>query len=176
MKGMTFNKGWNKLYRGIVVDNLVNIDLPAINYLSPTPITTLDTAIANIGASGLYLSANYPQPDNNPFDPPIIVGTVTGHIQTYMVICRTPPTHLPNQLQKENILPAFNNSFVGIGPFFMWIERYSYPKRQSPYLTLPDRPYSQGGVNSTARKCGIYLFALMCMPYHPFCPFLPPLC
>ena len=33
-----------------------------------------------------------------------------------MATCRTPPTNLPDQLQKGHIFPAFNNSLVRIGP------------------------------------------------------------
>ena len=122
MKGMTFNKGWNELYCGIVVDNLVNIDLPAINYLSPTPITNLDTAIANTGARGLYLSENPPQSDNNPFDPPIIVGTITSHIQTYMAIRRTPPPTCPISCTRRTYYQPSTNHSLGSATFLCGLQ------------------------------------------------------
>ena len=80
MKVIPFNKGLDKLYCGVVVDNLVDLNLPAINYRSPAPIPTSDTAIFNTGASDLYLSTDAPHSDNNPSALHFILGTVTGHI------------------------------------------------------------------------------------------------
>ena len=81
MKEITFNKGLGEWYCGVVVDKWVNFNLPAINYRSPTPITTLETAISNTSTSGLYLSTYSSYSDKNLSIPPIIVDTATGHIQ-----------------------------------------------------------------------------------------------
>ena len=105
-KGMTFNEGWDELYCGVVVDKLVNLNLKSIIYRSPTPIPTSDTAISDASVRGLYLSAYAPHSENNPSAPTIIVGTFTGHIQKYISICRTLPTHLPNNLNEGHLLPT----------------------------------------------------------------------
>ena len=73
MRVIPFNKVWDEWYCGLLVDKLANITLPAINYRSPTPIPTLETATANTGASGLYLSADTPHSDKNPYIEELLV-------------------------------------------------------------------------------------------------------
>ena len=109
-----------------------------------------------------------------PYDPPIIVGTANGNIQKYKATCRTLPTHLPYHLRKGYILPAFNNSLVGIGPFCDADCNVLFSKKLSPYLTLPDRPSSQGGVKYTENDCGNYIYTLRWMTYHPVHPVIKP--
>ena len=102
---------------GALVNKVVNCNLQYINYRIPNPIHILDTAISGTDNSNLYLSADAPQSEKNPSAPPIIVGISTGYIHKYTATCRTLPTHLPNHLRKVHILPNFDNSLVGIGPF-----------------------------------------------------------
>ena len=80
-KGMHFKKVWDGWYCGIVVDKVVTWNLKYINYCSPTPISSSDSAISNTGTGGLYLSEDTPQLEKYPSAPTIIVGTATGHTQ-----------------------------------------------------------------------------------------------
>ena len=118
MNRMPFNKGWDEWYCGVVLDKVATINLTAINYLSPTLLTTSDTAISDNVNIVLYLYTDFPNSDNNLSTPPILVGTATDHNQKYSVTCRTLLTHLTNKVRKGHILPAFNNSLIGIVPFY----------------------------------------------------------
>ena len=114
---MYLNKVCCGLYFGVIVYKLVHCNLQCINYRSPTPIPTSDTAIFETVASVLYLSADVPYSEKSPSAPPIILVTATCHIQKYTATCRTLTTHLPDPLHNCHIFPNFNNSLVGIGTF-----------------------------------------------------------
>ena len=117
MEGMSFNKGWDEWYCGVVTDKLVNQNLQSINYHIPIPITTSDIEITNTGTCGLYLSTDSPHSDKNPPALTMILVTETGHIQKYTATYRALSIHLTDQLCRAHILPNFNNSLVGIEPF-----------------------------------------------------------
>ena len=117
MKVIIFNKRWYKWYCGVIVDNLGNLNLPAINYCIPTPIPNLDNAIINTGANLLYLYSDAPYPDNYLYYLPIILGNATGHTQTSTATFRNLPTHLTNHMRKGHIFLDFKKSLAGIGPF-----------------------------------------------------------
>ena len=65
IKGIPFNKGWDEVNYGVVVDKWDNLNLSATNYHKPTPIPTSDNVIVNTGASSHYLSADTPHSDKN---------------------------------------------------------------------------------------------------------------
>ena len=98
-------------------------DSPVLNSIAchnPIPLSSLprsSTAIADTGASGLYLTADAPTSSLDSSAPAIIVGTATGHIQHSTASCLSLPSHLPDCLRQGHIFPAFKNSLVGIGKF-----------------------------------------------------------
>lgn len=77
-------------------------------------LSTLTTAIADSGVSGVYLRSGAPYAGLDKVAPVVSVGTVTGQVHRSSAECKLQVPELREL--KAHVLPSFQNSLVGLGP------------------------------------------------------------
>ena len=79
-------------------------------------ITEEEDAYADTGASGYYLAPKAPHEEATVQEPPISVGTPSGHRLRSSKACRLALKELPEEARKAHILPGLaNKSLISIG-------------------------------------------------------------
>ena len=79
----------------------------------PPNITPSDTAIADTGASGIYLTPKAPCAKINPAALQVAVGTIGGPPHQYSASC---DVNLPIPVTKGKLMPNSHHNLIGIGP------------------------------------------------------------
>ena len=133
--GVNKNKGWddwvvNSLQGGpadrklkIKLALLSNATLPPTNRRSPPhqltdppTVPPTDTAVADTGASGFYLTPNAPCSNVNPNALKIVVGTTSGSPHRSSAACDILLSNLPTTT--GHIMPNFQHNLIGVSPLF----------------------------------------------------------
>ena len=83
-------------------------------YPPPPIIRPKDTVIVEAGASGIYMTTEFPCVNQNINLPPVIVVTATGKVQKSVSSCTIPLPQLP--FHQGHIMPNFSHSIMVIGP------------------------------------------------------------
>lgn len=108
----------------------------------PTKLSKNDTAIADTGASDIYLTPKAPKINYNPQAPRVSVGTATGARQTSSGGCELNLSQLPQECRKGQVMPSFAHNLLGIGKLcdagckvlFTEVDFTAFDKNNNPIL------------------------------------------
>ena len=114
-------------------------------------ITSSDTAIADTGASRIYLTPKAPCSNINPAALQIVVGIAGGPPHHSLASC---DINLLITVTKGHLMPNFHHNLMGIGPLYEHGFRVLFEKHMLLFLPKSTQSYYVAGMNPLEPSCG----------------------
>ena len=118
----------------------------------PLNIASSNTAIADTGASGIYLTHKAPCANINPTALQVVVGTAGGPPHCFSASC---DVNLPIPVTKEHLMPNFRCNLMVIVPLCDHSCRVLFGKTYVNFFSQTAPSYYVAGVNPMETSCEV---------------------